>query len=142
MMGIMPYVAAGLLAAFGSLGLYAKHLHGEVAERDALLTAQKKTITGLEADVLGWSMTSASLKKANDVANTRLSTTIAENNASVDREVERRRQVEADRNEAREALRIALDTISTVSETDDEFKTWLGQPVPRAAWDRLRDAAE
>ena len=141
-MGIFTYALAGLLALSSGLGLYAKHLRGEVAERETLITAQQETITGLKLAVSERNASMAALKASRDTVNDRLTTVIAENNAAVDAEIARRKQVEADRNKARDALRIALDTISTVSETNDEFKTWLVQPVPRAAWDRLRDAAE
>ena len=141
-MGIFTYALAGLLALSSGLGLYAKHLRGEVAERETLIAAQQETITGLKLAVSERNASMAALKASRDTVNDRLTTVIAENNAAVDAEIARRKQVEADRNKARDALRIALDTISTVSETNDEFKTWLVQPVPRAAWDRLRDAAE
>lgn len=141
-MGIIPTALAALLALSAGLGVYANHLRGEVKERETLILSQQETMAGLRLDVAERDMSITALKTSRDTVNDRLRTMIAENNTAVDAEIERRKQVEADRNKAREALRIALDTISTESANDETFKTWLAQPVPRAAWDRLRDAAE
>lgn len=127
-----------LLLTLGLLGggaFYIKHLRSEV-------TLQADVISGLRADVAERDQSIAALRDSRDTVNAHLKALIADNNAAVEAEVERRRQATADAAKAREALRIALDAIRIEGEQDDEFKTWLAQPVPGAAWDRLRDAAE
>jgi hypothetical protein len=141
-MGIIPMAFAALAAITLGLGTYANHLRGEVKEREALVLSQQETMAGLRLDVAERDLSITALKTSRDTVNDRLRTLIAANNTAVDAEIERRKQVESERNKAKEALRIALDNISTVSANDETFKTWLAQPVPRAAWDRLRDAAE
>lgn len=117
------------------------YVHGaeKAKGQKAVLETQVRNLT---ADLAGRDQTITDLRGSRDMVNTRLAEMIAGNNAAIDAEVERRRQVAIERDKAKAALRIALDTIRTESENDAEFAHWLDQPVPAAAWERLRAAAE
>lgn len=140
----MRLLLSALLAlalSTGGLGLYAKHLRGEVAERDALVVAQQETIAGLKADVAERDQNVAALRTSRDTVNARLIELIAENNAAVDAEVARRKAAAAERDKAKSALRIALDTLASTSNEDETCDAWLRSPAPQCAWGGLRDAA-
>jgi hypothetical protein len=143
---IKAYVLAGVSVAVVAGGLwYVVRAERAVGVRDSLeaqLRDAKDDITERDQKIVEKDGEIVTLRTSRDTVNERLATMIADNNAVVDAEVARRRQAEADRNVAREALRIALDNISTVSAHDETFKTWLAQSTPSAAWDQLRAASE
>lgn len=141
-MGIVPSALAALLLLSGGLGIYAKHLRGEVAELEALVSSKDETIDTLKADVAERDQNITAMRESRDTANDRLRTLIAENNAAVDAEIERRQRAAAERDRAQEALRIALDTISTESTRDPTCAEWLAAPAPACAWDGLRAATQ
>ncbi len=120
--------------AYGAVRMYDKNAK-ELGEARA-------TIELLSDQLAESYQTIEDLRTSRDDVNERMRGLITDNNAAVEAEVERRRQVALERDRAREALRIALDAIRTESENDAEFAHWLDQPVPAAAWDRLRAVSE
>jgi DNA-binding XRE family transcriptional regulator len=123
-----------LVGAIGAVKLYTDNAEA--------LGAAQTTIADLREDLADRDTTIAELRASRDLVNTRLVSMIVDNNAAVEAEVERRRLIAIERDRAREALRIALDAIRTGSENDAQYVHWLDQPVPAAAWDRLRAIAE
>ena len=137
--GIKAYVIAIAAAALiATVTVYVIGSEKAKGQRD-VLEAQK---TNLLADIAARDLTITELRTSRDTVNTRLAELIAGNNKTIAAEVERRRLIALDRDKAKAALNIALDTIATESDRDESFAAWLPQSVPGAAWDRLRSTAE
>lgn len=135
-------LSAGVIAA-ASLHLFNdRRTEDRLGEALELASARLEQVETLRADVIERDLNIESLRKSRDTVNERMRALIADNNAAVDAEVERRRQVAIERDRAKEALRLALDAIRTESDNDAEFAHWLDQPVPVAVWDRLRAATD
>lgn len=147
MIGAIKGYTIAVLSA-GVIAAASLHLLNDKRTSDRLekLTRQAgqdaEKIETLRADVIERDLNIAALKKSRDTVNDRMRALIADNNAAVEAEVDRRRQVALERDKAKEALRIAMDAIRTESENDAEFAHWLDQPVPVAVWDRLRAATD
>lgn len=131
-------LSAGVIAAASLHLLNDKRASDRLEELTRQAGQDAEKIETLRADVIERDLNIAALKKSRDTVNDRMRALIADNNAAVEAEVQRRKQAAIDRDRTKEALRIALDTIATERETDAEFSIWLDQPVPAAAWERLR----
>jgi len=137
---LIKIVLAVLLVGGGAWTVHSHFKHDR--ENLQALGAANERILNLQADIAGRDQSITELRTSRDTVNTRLAQMIADNNTTIAAEVERRHQVAIERDKAKEALNIALDTIATESNRDESFAVWLAESVPRAAWDRLRAAAE